>query len=60
MTWEQLWVVVLNWITTAGLRLLIGLVLLFISFRLVNLIARRIERSADKGKLDKTLARVFA
>lgn len=60
MTWEQLWDVVLNWITTAGLRLLIGLVLLFISFRLVNLIARRIERSADKGKLDKTLARVFA
>lgn len=51
---------VLQWAMTSGLRLLIALVLLFVSFKIVNAVARRIERTADKGKLDKTLARTFA
>lgn len=51
---------VINWATTAGVRLLIGLIVLFISFRIINFIARRIERSGERGKLDKTLARVFS
>lgn len=51
---------VINWATTAGLRLLIALVLLFVSFKVVNFVARKIEKTGEKGKLDKTLARTFA
>ena len=51
---------VINWATTAGLRLLIALVILFVSFKVVNFIARKIEKTGEKGKLDKTLARTFA
>lgn len=51
---------VINWATTAGLRLLIALVLMFVSFKIVNFIAKRIEKSGENGKLDKTLARTFA
>ena len=51
---------VINWATTAGLRVIIALVLLFVSFKIVNLVARKIQRSGEKGKLDKTLARTFA
>ena len=51
---------IINWATTAGLRLLIALVLLFVSFKIVNCVARKIEKSGEKGKLDKTLARTFA
>lgn len=51
---------VINWATTAGLRLIIALVLLFVSFKVINFVARRIEKSGDNGKLDKTLARTFA
>ena len=64
MDWNQTFnavlTAVINWATTAGLRLLIGLIVLFISFRIINLIARRIERAGERGKLDKTLARVFS
>ena len=64
MDWTQVLNNILNtvigWATTAGLRLLIALVLLFISFKVVNFVARRIEKSGDNGKLDKTLARTFA
>jgi small conductance mechanosensitive channel len=51
---------VINWVSTAGLRLILALIILFISFKIINAISRRIERSGDKGKLDKTLARTFA
>ena len=51
---------IINWATTAGLRLLIALVLLFVSFKIVNCVARKIEKSGETGKLDKTLARTFA
>ena len=51
---------VINWATTAGLRVIIALVLLFVSFKIVNFVARKIQRSSEKGKLDKTLARTFA
>ncbi len=51
---------VIEWATHAGLRLLIALVLMFISFKVINRIAKRIQKSGDKGKTDKTLARTFA
>ena len=64
MDWNQvlnnLLNTVINWATTAGLRLVIALVLMFVSFKIVNAIARKINKSGEKGKLDKTLARTFA
>ena len=57
MDWTQVLNNILNtvigWATTAGLRLLIALVLLFVSFKVVNFVARRIEKSGENGKLDK-------
>ncbi len=51
---------ILSWATTAGVRLLIALVLLFVSFKVINVIARKIEKSHEKGKIDKTIAKTFA
>lgn len=50
----------INWTTTAGVRILLAVVLWFISFKIVNLLAKKIQRSGENGKLDKTLARTFA
>ena len=64
MNWNEVFTNILNtvigWVTSAGLRLLIALVLMLVSFKIVNFIARKIEKSGDKSKLDKTLARTFA
>ncbi len=51
---------VINWATTAGVRLLVALVLMFISFKVINFVSRRIERSHERGKFDKTLTKTFA
>lgn len=64
MNWEQIFnnilTTVINWATTAGLRLVLALVILFVSFKVINFVARKIEKSGETGKLDKTLARTFA
>ncbi len=57
---EQFLNTVINWVTTAGLRLVIALVLLWISFKLINFFGKKIEKSHEKGKIDKTLARTLA
>ena len=49
-----------SWATTAGVRLIIAIVLLFVTFKIVNLIGRKIEKQGNNGKLDKTLAKTFA
>ncbi len=64
MDWKEIFSGVLNtvisWASTAGIRLLLAIIILFVSFKIVNAIARRIEKSGEKGKLDKTLAKTFA
>ena len=49
-----------NWVTTTGVKILFALVLWFVTFKIINRVARRIERTGEKGKIDKTLARTFA
>lgn len=58
--WNDFLNSLVTWVTTAGLRIVIALIVIFISFKIINKIARKIEKSGDKGKLDKTLANVFA
>ncbi len=58
--WNTFINALISWATTAGLRLIIALLILFISFKIINKIARRIEKRGDSGKLDKTLAKTFA
>jgi len=59
-TFENLLNTVIAWASTAGIKILVALVILFVSFKVVNVIARKIEKMGANGKLDKTLAKTFA
>ena len=50
----------LDFAISAGIKVIIAIALLIASFKLVNYLARRIERTGEEGKLDKTLARAVA
>lgn len=50
-----LWDSIFNWMKTTGLKLVIGLVLLFIIFKLINFICSRIRKSLNKHHVDKTI-----
>ena len=50
-----------NWALTKGIQIVAALIILLISFRIVTLISRRIEKKLEKsGKFDKTLVRTLS
>ena len=50
-----------NWSLTTGVKIVFAIVVLLISFRIVTVISRRIEKRLEKsGKFDKTLIRTLA
>lgn len=54
--WEGLLDNLVNWATNTGVKIIIALLVWFISFRIINWITRKIEkRLIEKKKLDKTL-----
>ena len=48
MDWNSLWDTVINWITHTGVRLLIALVLLFVSFRIITLVTRKLTKKLKR------------
>ena len=60
MDWNALLNSVVGWATSAGIRLVIAFALLLISFKVINYVAKRIERSGEKKNTDKTIIHVLA
>ncbi len=60
MTWRAILNTISGWAITAGVRIAIALVLMFVSFKVINYIGRCIERSAKKRNADKTIVRTLA
>jgi small conductance mechanosensitive channel len=60
MDWNEILNTIVSWCLNTGIKLIIALVLLIISFKVINFIGKKIERSHEKGKLDKTIAKVLA
>lgn len=57
--WNAVWNSVLGWLKTEGVRILLALIILFISFKVINLVARRITKACEKKKVDKTISRTL-
>ena len=51
---------IFDWLIPFAIKMLISSVLLFVSFKIVNAIARKIAGTGESGKLDKTIAKTFA
>ena len=60
MDWQDILDSLVAWGTTAGVRILIALIALFITFKIINFVARRIEKSGNKHHADKTIMRTVA
>ena len=52
--WENKFDEILKWITTNGIKMLLALIVLFIAFKIVNVISRRIKKSMVNRKCDPT------
>ena len=49
-----------NWCVTTGIKIVIALIILAVSFRVISVLARRIQKKGDGGKYDKTVMRTVA
>ena len=58
MNFEQILQQIVNWLTTEGLRILLGLIVLFILFKVINIVCRKITKSLNKRNMDKALSGV--
>lgn len=58
-TLKTIWDIFLNWCVTTGLRVLISLIIMFISFKVINFISRKITRKLEKKNADVTLSKVL-
>ena len=60
-TLEEILNTLKEWALTKGVKIVAALLILLISFRIVTLISRRIEKKLEKsGKFDKTLVRTLS
>ena len=57
--WQKLLYTIVNWCTTTGIRLIISLVILVVSFKLINFLCKRIFKRLTKKKADATLSKVL-
>lgn len=65
MDWQQVWQTVQNWLTTTGIRVVISIVIMIVSFSLINWLGKKIAKRADKKvesnkKIDKTIYRTLS
>jgi len=60
MNWQAFFQSIVNWAANAGVKLLIALAIMFVSFAIINFISKKIEKSADKNRADKTIMRTVA
>ncbi len=61
MDWNQLWNTLVGWATSTGVKIIVALILLPISFRLITVITRRFEKKLIHGRhaVDKTLTKTL-
>ena len=58
--WSALLNNAISWVLTTGIKLIISLVVLFISFRVINYIAKKIQKSGELPHRDKTIMKTLA
>ncbi len=60
MDWDALVNTLLQWATNTGVKIVIALVFMFISFKIINAFSKRIVKKGEKKNADKTIIRTLA
>ncbi len=49
---------VLNWLATTGIKFVIGLIVMLIAFKVIDVLAKKIKKAMTKKNVDETITRV--
>lgn len=56
--WNKVWDVMVNWCVNTGIKILIALLILIISFKIINFITKKIYKKLQKKNVDATISKV--
>lgn len=56
--WNKVWDVMVNWCVNTGIKILIALLVLIISFKIINFITKKIYKKLQKKNVDATISKV--
>ena len=60
INWSQFWNTAVEWITSTGVKVIISIVVMFVSFRIINVAARKLDEKIPNAKrIDKTLGKTL-
>jgi len=60
MDWNAIVNSIGSWVTSTGLKIVVALIVMWIAFKIINSVAKKITAKNDKtGKIDKTLAKTL-
>jgi small conductance mechanosensitive channel len=59
MDWQAILNSIVNWATTSGVKLIIALLILLVSFKIINAVAKKFAKRAEKKGIDKTISRTL-
>ena len=57
---ENVWATIGSWCLNTGMKILVSIIVLLVSYRIITVIARRIQKKGDSEKYDKTVMRTVA
>ena len=60
MNWESILNSIVSWATNTGIKIVIALIVMLISFKIVKWICKKIEKAGEKKRADKTVMRTLA
>lgn len=58
VTWGEVWEKIAGWLTSTGIKIVIAVLLLVVSFIIINAVTKAIYKRLQKRKADLTLSRV--
>ncbi|MDE7076310.1 MAG: mechanosensitive ion channel family protein [Clostridia bacterium] len=56
--WAAVWSTVVDWLTHTGIKIVIAILVLLISFAIINAVTKKIYKTCQKKHADETIARV--
>ncbi|MBQ7642129.1 MAG: mechanosensitive ion channel [Acholeplasmatales bacterium] len=57
--WTHVWQVVVEWCVNTGVKVILAIIVLIISFKIINLLSKKITKHLEKRKADATLSRAL-
>ena len=55
MNWDSILNSIVSWATNTGIRIIVALIVMLISFKIIKWLCKKIEKAGDKKGADKTV-----